>query len=44
MTEKEKTASMTESGVCAEQGDFYNGKVSENVEKNGFYIQKKYDI
>lgn len=32
MTEKEKTASMTESGVCAEQGDFYNGKVSENVE------------
>lgn len=32
MTEKEKTASINESGECAEQGDFYNGKVSENVE------------
>lgn len=31
MTEKEKTASMTENGVGAEMGDFYKGKVSENL-------------
>lgn len=31
MTDKEKTASMNESGISYEVGDLYNGKVSENL-------------
>ena len=43
MTEKEKTASMNENGMGAEMGDFYNDKVSENLENGQSFQQENAD-
>lgn len=43
MTEKEKTASMNENGMGAEMGDFYNDKVSKNLENGQSFQQENAD-
>lgn len=43
MNEQEKTAPMNESGMRARQGDFYNDKVSENLENGQSFQQENAD-